>query len=49
MYGYRGKILRIDLSSNTFSVEKLDENLAKKFIGGRGLVMSMRWTQKLKR
>lgn len=37
MYGYQGKILRIDLSKNTYGVEDLDENLAKKFIGGRGL------------
>ena len=37
MSGYCGKYLRIDLSSGEIKVEKLDLNLAKKFIGGRGL------------
>jgi len=34
---YNGKILRIDLSNKSYKVEDLDLNLAKKFIGGRGL------------
>lgn len=37
MFGYQGKILRIDLSEGTTKVEALDEALAKKYIGGRGL------------
>ncbi|MCD4714764.1 MAG: aldehyde ferredoxin oxidoreductase family protein [Clostridiales bacterium] len=37
MYGYQGKILRIDLSKGVSTVEKLDLELAKKFVGGRGL------------
>ena len=37
MFGYQGKILRIDLTNMTTVVEALDENLAKKYIGGRGL------------
>ncbi len=37
MSGYCGKFLRIDLSSGEISREKLDLNIAKKFIGGRGL------------
>ncbi|SHJ79011.1 aldehyde:ferredoxin oxidoreductase [Anaerobranca californiensis DSM 14826] len=37
MYGYRGKILRVNLTEKTFKVEDLDLELAKKFIGGRGL------------
>ncbi|MFZ5974158.1 MAG: aldehyde ferredoxin oxidoreductase family protein [Bacillota bacterium] len=37
MYGYQGKILRINLSTGTYGVEDLDEALAKKFVGGRGL------------
>ena len=36
MYGYRGKILRANLSDRTFQVEPLDLKRAKKFIGGRG-------------
>ncbi|MBE0451383.1 MAG: aldehyde ferredoxin oxidoreductase family protein [Clostridia bacterium] len=37
MYGYQGKILRIDLSKGVANVEALDLELAKKFVGGRGL------------
>lgn len=41
MFGYQGKVLRIDLSTGTFKVETLDEDLAKKYIGGRGLGTKM--------
>jgi aldehyde:ferredoxin oxidoreductase len=34
---YNGKIARINLSTGTIEVEELDIELAKKFIGGRGL------------
>lgn len=37
MYGYRGKILRINLKDRTIKVENLDLDMAKKYIGGRGL------------
>lgn len=37
MFGYNGKILRVNLSDRSFKVEALDEAKAKKFIGGRGL------------
>jgi len=37
MYGYQGKILRIDLSKGVSKVEDLNLDLAKKFVGGRGL------------
>ena len=37
MKGYMGKILRVDLTKGRVEAEKLDENLAKKFIGGTGL------------
>ncbi len=37
MYGYQGKVLRINLTTSTYAVEGLDEAVAKKFIGGRGL------------
>ena len=37
MYGYEGKILRVNLSTGTYGVEDLDEALATKFVGGRGL------------
>ncbi len=35
--GYMGKILRVDLSKGRVETQLLDENLAKKFIGGSGL------------
>ncbi len=37
MKGYMGKILRVDLTKGKVETEKLDENLARKFIGGSGL------------
>ncbi|HXZ36165.1 MAG TPA: aldehyde ferredoxin oxidoreductase N-terminal domain-containing protein, partial [Thermodesulfobacteriota bacterium] len=37
MKGYMGKILRVDLTKGRAEAETLDENLAKKFIGGTGL------------
>lgn len=41
MFGYRGKVLRINLSSGKVSTEKLDEKLAKDYVGGRGLATKM--------
>jgi aldehyde:ferredoxin oxidoreductase len=35
--GYRGKILRVDLSAGSTSVTSLDEKLLRGFIGGAGL------------
>jgi len=37
MSGYCGKLLRVNLSTGQISTETLDLELAKKFIGGRGL------------
>ncbi len=37
MYGYHGKILRINLKTQEVKLETLDLDMAKKFIGGRGL------------
>ena len=37
MKGYRGKILRVDLSEGSTSVTSLDEGLLRNFIGGAGL------------
>ncbi len=41
MYGYMGKILRINLSESSIKVDDLDFELAKKFVGGRGLGTKM--------
>lgn len=35
--GYMNKILRINLTKNAIKEEKLDEKLARNFVGGRGL------------
>lgn len=37
MYGYNGKLLRINLKDKTVKVEELDLKKAEKYIGGRGL------------
>ena len=41
MFGYNGKVLRINLKERTIKVEALDLEEAKKFIGGRGLGTKM--------
>ncbi len=37
MFGYMGKLLRINLTDQSVKVEDLDFELAKKYVGGRGL------------
>lgn len=37
MHGYAGKLLRVDLGNRTIKTEALDVEMARKFIGGRGL------------
>jgi len=37
MFGYMGKLLRVNLSKNKITVEKLEEKIARNYIGGRGL------------
>ena len=37
MYGYMGKILRVNLSKGEIKDEPLPEDMARKYIGGRGL------------
>jgi aldehyde:ferredoxin oxidoreductase len=47
MYGFDGKLVSINLSSTVRSSRDLDENLARKFLGGSGLgaqmLSSMNW------
>ena len=45
MYGYCGKLLDIDLSSNKVRVIELDEEVLRKFIGGRGLAAWILWKE----
>jgi aldehyde:ferredoxin oxidoreductase len=37
MFGYNGKVLRINLKDRSIKTEELNLDLAKKYIGGRGL------------
>ncbi len=37
MYGWRGKVIRVDLSRNQIQEEPLDPQVVKDYIGGRGL------------
>ncbi len=37
LYGYAGKILRVDLSNEQITDEKLDEETARKYLGGTGI------------
>ncbi|MDD4876129.1 MAG: aldehyde ferredoxin oxidoreductase family protein [Dehalococcoidales bacterium] len=36
--GYNGKILRVNLTENTTSVEEIDEKFCRKYIGGAGFI-----------
>ena len=37
MYGFYGKILKIDLDKAAFSIEPIDDQLLRTCLGGRGL------------
>ena len=39
--GYMGKILNVDLSNNKLHDEVLEEELARKFLGGYGIGIRM--------
>ncbi|MGB9817470.1 MAG: aldehyde ferredoxin oxidoreductase family protein [Desulfurococcaceae archaeon] len=36
LYGYAGRILRVNLTNREIKIERLDEKLARMYIGGRG-------------
>jgi aldehyde:ferredoxin oxidoreductase len=38
MFGYTGKILRVNLTDRKVIEEPLDAGVARKFVGGRGLI-----------
>jgi aldehyde:ferredoxin oxidoreductase len=38
IYGYNQKLLRVNLSKKSFTIEPIDEDTIKNFIGGRGFV-----------
>ena len=37
MFGYHGKVLRLDLTRNKVEIHELDEEILKKFVGGVGI------------
>ena len=37
MYGWRGVVLRVNLTTGEIKEEKLDSKAAREYIGGRGL------------
>ncbi|PHS35127.1 MAG: aldehyde:ferredoxin oxidoreductase [Alkaliphilus sp.] len=37
MYGFHNKLLRIDLTKKSYKVEKIDDEVFRKFLGGKGL------------
>ncbi len=39
MYGWHGKLLRIDLTNKKTSVEEIDPQISKDYIGGRGVAI----------
>jgi aldehyde:ferredoxin oxidoreductase len=44
-YGYVGKILHVDLTNNRVWKETIDDDLVKKFLGGRGLTSFLLWRE----
>ncbi len=45
MYGWTGKLLRVDLTSGKTSTEKIDEEILHKYLGGRGLGAYLVYTE----
>jgi len=43
--GYNGKILRVDLSTNTIGTEAIDELFCRKYLGGAGFVTYFLWKE----
>ncbi len=39
MYGWHGRLLRVDLTRQSVSIETIDPKLLKDYIGGRGLAI----------
>lgn len=37
MFGWRGRLLRVDLADGAITKERLDPNIAREYLGGRGL------------
>jgi len=42
MYGFNNKVLRVNLECNDIKVEKLDEKIYRKYLGGRSPRVSVK-------
>jgi aldehyde:ferredoxin oxidoreductase len=45
LYGYGGRIVRIDLSKGSVRTEPTPEDLAREYLGGRGFVAKILWDE----
>jgi len=45
MFGWNGKILRVNLSSNKISTQKFNSEFALSFLGGRGFAVKILWDE----
>lgn len=45
MYGWWGRILRIDVSKRKYVVQELDPSIYSNYIGGRGLAVKILWDE----
>jgi len=45
MKGWNGKLLRVDLTKGTTKVQEYSEDLAKRFVGGRGFAVKLLWDE----
>ena len=43
--GFHGQILRVDLSQGKVSTESLEDDLARDYVGGRGLGSAILWRE----
>jgi aldehyde:ferredoxin oxidoreductase len=45
MKGWNGRLLRVDLTKGKTKVQEYDEDLAKRFVGGRGFAVKLLWDE----
>jgi aldehyde:ferredoxin oxidoreductase len=43
--GYTGNILRVDLAAGTFTIEKLSEEIRRRYLGGSGFISYFLWKE----
>ena len=45
MFGWNGRLLRVDLTKGKTKVEEYSLEMARKFIGGRGFAIKILWDE----